>query len=315
MLNYIFKRLLVAIPTIFVLIISAFFILRLAPGGPFTAERPLPPVVMKNVLERYGMDDTIWQQFSTYMKNLFFHFDFGPSFSFRDRTVNEIIESGFPVTLTYGFWSAVFVLVCGITIGIIAALRHNSFEDYIVTGLAIFSQIFPNFILAPLMVLLFTLSWQEVFGQSLLPGGGWNGGQWQFIIMPAIALGTSYMAGVARIVRGQMLEVMNSAYIRTARAKGLSDFHIVVRHALKPSLLPVVSYMGPTIVYMITGSVFIDIFFSTGGIGQSFIDSSYSRDYSVLMGLSILYVILSIAMNLIMDLIYFSFDPKLRSTL
>lgn len=309
MLNYILRRLLVGIPTILALIFIAFFLMRLAPGGPFTSEKPLPESVMKNVLARYGMDEPLWKQFLVYLKNLFFHFDFGPSFAQKDLTVNEIIKQGFPVTLTYGFWSAVFVLIIGVPLGVIAAIRQNGIWDYTMTGLAIFAQIFPNFVLAPIMVLLFTLWWR------LLPGGGWNGGQWQYIVMPAVALGTSYMAGVARLARGQMLEVLNSSYIRTARAKGLPERTILWRHALKPAILPVVAYIGPIVVYMVTGSVFIDVFFSTGGIGQDFISGAYSRDYSVLMALALLYIGISIGINLLMDVIYAWIDPKVRSSL
>jgi oligopeptide transport system permease protein len=309
MLNYALRRIVVAIPTILILVVFAFYLMRLAPGGPFTSEKPLPPAVMANVLERYGMDQPLHVQLFTYIKNILCCFDFGPSFAQKDRTVNEIVASGFPVTLTYGFWSAVFVLVCGIPLGVIAALRHNSLWDYLMTGLAIFSQIFPNFVLAPIMVLLFTLSW------GLLPGGGWNGGQWQYIIMPAIGLGTSYMAGVARLTRGSMLEVLNSPFINTARAKGLPERTIILRHALKPALLPTLTYMGPVFVYMITGSVFIDVFFSTGGIGQDFIDGAYSRDYSVLLGLAIIYCVLTLAINLVLDLMYAWIDPKVRDAL
>ncbi len=309
MFNYTLRRLLMILPTLLILIIFAFYLMRLAPGGPFTSEKPLPPAVMANVLERYGMDQPLYVQLWTYIKNIVFHFDFGPSFAQKDRTVNEVIVQGFPVTLTYGFWSAVFVLVCGIPLGIVAALRHNSLWDYLMTGLAIFSQIFPNFVLAPILVLLFTLSW------GLLPGGGWNGGQWQYIIMPAIALGTSYMAGVARLTRGSLLETLNAPYILTARAKGLPERVILWRHALKPALLPVITYMGPVFVYMITGSVFIDVFFSTGGIGQDFIDGAYSRDYSMLLGLAILYSLLTFALNLMLDLAYAWIDPKVRSQL
>ncbi|MFP3381940.1 MULTISPECIES: ABC transporter permease subunit [Tritonibacter] len=309
MLNYTLRRLFTVVPTLLVLIVFSFYLMRLAPGGPFTSEKPLPPSVMANVLERYGMDEPLHVQLWTYIKNIVFHFDFGPSFSQKDRTVNDVIAQGFPVTLTYGFWSAVFVLACGIPLGIIAALRHNSFWDYSMTGLAIFSQIFPNFVLAPIMVLLFTLSW------GLLPGGGWNGGQWEYIIMPAVALGTSYMAGVARLTRGSFLEVMNSPFIRTARAKGLPERTIIIRHALKPALLPTLTYMGPVFVYMITGSVFIDVFFSTGGIGQDFIDGAYSRDYSMLLGLAILYSVLTFTLNLLLDLAYAWIDPKVRSKL
>ena len=307
MLRYALRRLLMLVPTILCLIVVCLFLMRLAPGGPFTSERLLPPALMENILERYGLDEPLYVQLWTYVKNIVLYFDFGPSFAHKDRTVNDIIAQGFPVTLEYGFWSAVFVLATGIPLGIVAALRHNSFWDYTMTGLAIFSQIFPNFILAPLMILTFTvwLAW--------LPGGGWHGGQWQYIVMPAIALGTSYMAGVARIMRGSLLEVLNSPYIRTARAKGLSERRIIWSHALKPAILPVVAYMNPVFVYMVTGSVFIDFFFTTGGIGQDFIDSAFSRDYSVMLGVAILYGVLTFFFNLSMDLIYAWIDPKVRN--
>ena len=309
MLNYTLRRLLMVIPTLLILVVFAFYLMRLAPGGPFTSERPLPPTVMANVLERYGMDEPLHVQLWTYIKNILCCFDFGPSFAQKDRTVNDVIAQGFPVTLTYGFWSAVFVLLLGIPLGIVAALRHNGFWDYSMTGLAIFSQIFPNFVLAPILVLLFTLSW------GLLPGGGWNGGRWEYVVMPAIALGTSYMASVARLTRGSMLEVLGSPYIRTARAKGLPERTVILRHALKPALLPTLTYMGPVFVYMITGSVFVDVFFSTGGIGQDFIDGAYSRDYSILLGLAILYAVLTFALTLAVDLLYAWIDPKVRAGL
>ncbi|PWJ21827.1 ABC transporter permease subunit [Jannaschia seohaensis] len=309
MLNYTLRRLLMVIPTLLILVVFAFYLMRLAPGGPFTSERPLPPAVMANVLERYGMDEPLHVQLWTYIRNILCCFDFGPSFAQKDRTVNDVIAQGFPVTLTYGFWSAVFVLLLGIPLGIVAALKHNGFWDYTMTGLAIFSQIFPNFVLAPILVLLFTLSW------GLLPGGGWNGGQWQYVVMPAIALGTSYMASVARLTRGSMLEVLGSPYIRTARAKGLPERTVILRHALKPALLPTLTYMGPVFVYMITGSVFVDVFFSTGGIGQDFIDGAYSRDYSILLGLAILYAVLTFALTLMVDLLYAWIDPKVRAGL
>lgn len=309
MLRYSLMRTLAVIPTVLVLIIICFFLMRLAPGGPFTSERPLPPAIMENVLQRYGLDQPLYVQLWTYIKNIVLHFDFGPSFAQRDRTVNDLIAAGFPVTLTYGFWSAVFVLVLGIPLGVVAALRQNSFWDYIMTGFAIFSQIFPNFVLAPLMVLLFTLA------LGWLPGGGWNGGHWTYVIMPAVGLGTSYLANVARITRSSLLEVLGAPYIRTARAKGLSETTILIRHALKPTLLPVISYMSPVFVYMITGSVFIDVFFSTGGIGQKFIDAAYTRDYSVILGLAILYSVLTFVLNLLVDLAYAAIDPKVRSGL
>lgn len=306
MLAYIFRRLSILIPTMLVLIVVSFLLMRLAPGGPFTSEKPLPPEVMKNVLERYGLDQPLWKQLWDYIYNIVVHFDFGPSFAHKDKSVNDIIAQGFPVTLTYGFFSAIFVLAIGIPLGIYAALRQNTWVDYLAVGVSIGSQIFPNFVLAPMMVLFFTLK------LKLLPGGGWNGGGWQYIIMPAIGLGHAYMAAVARITRGSMIEVLNSPYIRTARAKGLSEGKIIWRHALKPALLPTISYMQPLIVYMICGSIFIDTFFTTGGIGQDFINAAFSRDYSVLLGLTILYGMLTFFAGLIVDIIYALVDPKIR---
>lgn len=305
MLGFLFRRLLVILPTLALLVVVCFFLMRLAPGGPFTSEKPLPPAVMKNVTERYGLNEPLGVQLYTYVKNIVLHFDFGPSFRFKDRTVNDIIKQGFPVTLIYGFWSAVLVVMTGIPLGIIAALRHNSWADYITTGMAVFVHILPNFVQAPLMVLCFTL-WLH-----WLPGGGWEGGQARFIIMPAIALGTAYLAGVARFTRGSMIEVLNSAYIRTARAKGLSEFRIIWGHALKPALIPVISYLSPVISYMLCGSVFIDVFFTTGGIGQEFIAASYNRDYSVLLGLTIVYGLIVFLMNLLVDLLFIWIDPKM----
>lgn len=309
MLLYILRRLASFVPTILILIVVSFFLMRFAPGGPFTSERPLPEAVMKNVLARYGLDEPILSQLWKYLSGILFRFDFGPSFAFRDRTVNDIIAQGFPVTLTYGFWSAVFVLTIGIPLGIIAALRHNTWMDYSATGLAITSEAFPNFILAPILILIFTL-WL-----GWLPGGGWYGGQWNYIILPAVALGTSYMAGIARLTRGSLIEVLNSSYIRTARAKGLSERAIIWRHALKPAMLPVMSYLSPVVVYMICGSVFIDVFFTTGGIGQEFISAAFSRDYSTLLGLTILYGVLTFIMNLVVDVIYAWVDPKIMEQL
>lgn len=309
MFNYILKRLLSFIPTILLLIIVSFFLMRLAPGGPFTSERPLPESVMKNITERYGLDQPLWKQLFDYIYNIVFHFDFGPSFAHKDRTVNDIIAQGFPVTITYGFWSAVFVVVTGIPLGIIAALRQNGFADYLTTGFAIFSQIFPNFIMGPLLILIFGL-WL-----GWLPLGGWDGGGWRNVLLPAVTLGTSYMAGVARLTRGSMIEILGSPFIRTARAKGISEKTIIWRHALKPALLPVLSYLGPVFAYMICGSVFIDVFFSTGGIGADLISSVFSRDYSTLLGLTIIFGTAVFAFNLIVDILYAWIDPKLRASL
>jgi oligopeptide transport system permease protein len=306
MLSFIVRRFAVAIPTLLILIIISFVLMFAAPGGPFTNERPLPEAVMNNVMERYGLDEPYAVQMFNYIKNIVLHFDFGPSFQYRDRTVNDVIAQGFPVTLTYGFWSFVVAIVVGVSLGVAAAIRHNSWLDYLAVGVSIGAQVLPNFVMAPILLLVFTL-WL-----GWLPGGGWNGGQWNYVIMPVIALSTSYMASIARITRSSMLEVLNSGFIRTAKAKGLPMRRIIWRHALKPAMLPVLSYLGPAFVAMITGSVVVDVYFSTGGIGQFFVNSAFNRDYSVIMGITILVGALTILFNLLVDIAYAWIDPKIR---
>jgi len=306
MFSYIIRRLVVAVPTLLILIIISFVLMFAAPGGPFTSERALPEAVMNNVMERYGLDQPYWKQMFDYVTNIVLHFDFGPSFQYRDRTVNDVIAQGFPVTLTYGFWSFLVAIVVGVSLGVAAAIRHNTWLDYLAVGISIGAQVLPNFVMAPILLLVFTL-WL-----GWLPGGGWNGGQWNYVIMPVIALSTSYMASIARITRSSMLEVLNSGFIRTARAKGLPTSRIIIRHALKPAMLPVLSYLGPAFVAMITGSVVVDVYFSTGGIGQFFVNSAFNRDYSVIMGITILVGALTILFNLLVDIAYAWIDPKIR---
>ncbi|WP_170773326.1 oligopeptide ABC transporter permease OppB [Ruegeria lacuscaerulensis] len=306
MLAYIIRRLLVAVPTILLLIVASFFLMHFAPGGPFTSERPLPPAVLANIEARYGLDQPLWKQLWDYLYNIVVHFDFGPSFKFKDRDVNDIIAQGFPISLTYGSLSFLFATTIGVGLGIAAAIKHNSWIDYFAVGLGIAAQALPNFIMGPILILTFTL-WL-----GWLPGGGWNGGQWPYLIMPVIALATSYIGSIARITRSSMLEVLNSNFIRTARAKGLPTRTVIWRHALKPTLLPVVSYLGPVFVYVLTGSVFVDIYFSTGGLGQAYVGSALSRDYAVLLGVTILYGALTVIVNLLTDLAYAWFDPKIR---
>jgi oligopeptide transport system permease protein len=306
MLNFIIRRMGIAIPTLLILVVFSFSMMQLAPGGPFSSERPLPPQVLANIEAKYGLDQPVVVQMGNYIWGVVTQFDFGPSFRYKDRTVNDVIAQGFPVTLTYGFWSFVFAVGIGVSLGAAAAIYHNSWLDYLAVGISIGAQVLPNFVMAPILVLVFTL-WL-----GLLPGGGWSGGQWQYIVMPVIALSTSYMASIARITRSSMLEVLNSNFIRTAKAKGLSDPRIIFKHALKPTMLPVISYLGPAFVGMITGSVVIDVYFSTGGIGQLFVNSALSRDYSVMMGITILLGSLIIFFNMVVDILYAWIDPKIR---
>ncbi|MDE2911992.1 MAG: oligopeptide ABC transporter permease OppB [Paracoccaceae bacterium] len=306
MLGYILRRLAISVPTILVLIVVSFVLMKTAPGGPFTSERPLPPQVLANIEARYGLDQPEWKQLFDYVRNIVLHFDFGPSFQYKDRDVNDVIAQGFPITLTYGILSFVVASVAGISLGITAAVRQNSWLDYLAIGFSFSAQALPNFVLGPILILVFTLylGW--------LPGGGWHGGQWQYLVLPVIALSTSYIASIARITRSSMLEVLNANFIRTAMGKGLPMRTVIWRHAMKPTMMPVISYLSPVFVYVITGSVFVDIYFSTGGLGQSYVNSALSRDYAVLLGVTILYGALTILFNLITDLLYAWLDPKIR---
>ena len=306
MITFTIRRLFVAIPTLLILIVFSFLLMEAAPGSPFATERGIPPDVLANLEARYGLDQPLWTRMGIYIWNIVTGFDFGPSFIFKDRTVNDIIAKGFPVTLTYGSWAFLSAVLVGGSLGILAAINHNSWLDYLAVGITVGAQVLPNFVMAPILVIVFTL-WL-----GWLPGGGWQGGQWQFIIMPVIALSTSYMASIARLTRSSMLEVLNSNFIRTARAKGLPVHRVILVHALKPALLPVISYLGPAFVGMITGSVVIDFFFSTGGIGQFFVNSALNRDYSMIMGITILTGALTIFFNLLVDVLYAWIDPKIR---
>lgn len=306
MIYYFLKRLAVAVPTLLVLIVVSYVLMYAAPGGPFDTERTLPPEVMANLQAKYGLDQPLVVQIWRYVVSIVTEFDFGPSFQYTDQTVNEIIRQGFPVTLTYGGWSFLAAVLVGVSLGIAAAVYHNTVLDYLAVGVSIGAQVLPNFVLAPILTLIFTL-WL-----NWLPGGGWQGGHWPYVVMPVIALSTSFMASIARITRSSMLEVLNAGFIRTARAKGLSMRRIVFRHALKPTLLPVISFLGPAFVGMITGSVVIDVFFATGGIGQFFVNSALNRDYPVIMGVTILAGALTIVFNLAVDLLYAWIDPRIR---
>ncbi len=304
MFGFILRRLAVAIPTLLLLIVLSFLLMYAAPGGPFTQERALPPQVRANLNAKYGLDDPLWRQIVNYVWGIVAHFDFGPSFIYPDRTVNQIIAAGFPITLTYGSIAFVVAVSVGVTLGVAAAIRQNTWLDYFAVGLSIGAQVLPNFVMAPILMLVFTL-WL-----GWLPGGGWGGPI--YWIMPVVALSTSFMASIARITRSSMLEVLGSNHIRTARAKGLSERAVILRHALKPAMLPVISYLGPAFVTMITGSVVVDMYFSTGGIGRSFVDSALNRDYAVMMGITILVGALTIFFSLVVDLLYAWIDPKIR---
>ncbi|MFP1917696.1 oligopeptide ABC transporter permease OppB [Lonsdalea quercina] len=305
MLKFILRRCLEAIPTLFVLITLSFFMMRLAPGSPFTGERNLPPEVMANIEAKYHLNDPILTQYGHYLVQLA-HGDFGPSFKYKDYSVNDLVVRAFPVSAKLGAAAFLLAVILGVTAGVVAALNQNGKWDFTVMGFAMTGVVIPSFVVAPLLVLVFaiTLQW--------LPGGGWNGGAPRYLILPMVALSLSYIASIARITRGSMIEVLHSNFIRTARAKGLPMSKIILRHALKPALLPVLSYLGPAFVGIITGSMVIETIFGLPGIGQLFVNGAQNRDYSLVLSLTILVGALTILFNAIIDVLYAVIDPKIR---
>ena len=305
MLKFIAKRIFEAIPTMLVLITVSFFLMRFAPGNPFSSERPLPPEVMANIEAKYGLDKPVFEQYTTYLTNVI-QGDFGPSFKYLDYTVNELISVALPVSAKVGFIAFIFTVILGVTIGTIAALKQNSWLDYTIMTTAMLGVVMPSFVLAPALIYLFSLHW------NLFPAGGWHDGSWQYLVLPVIAMSLLYVATFARITRGSMIETLNSNFIRTARAKGLSYRYIILKHALKPALLPVVSYMGPAFVSIITGSVVVETIFGLPGIGKLFVNAAFNRDYSLVMGVTILIGFLFILFNAIVDILLAMIDPKIR---
>ncbi len=305
MLKFIAKRILEAIPTLLVLITVSFFLMRFAPGNPFSSERPLPPEVMQNINAKYGLDKPVYQQYLTYLNNIV-HGDFGPSFKYKDFTVNELVSQSLPVSAKIGFFAFIFTVIMGVGVGTLAALKQNSWFDYTIMSTAMLGVVMPSFVLAPALIYFFSikLGW--------FPAGGWQDGSFKFICLPVIGMSLLYVATFARITRGSMIETLNSNFIRTARAKGLSYPYIVMRHALKPAMLPVVSYMGPAFVGIITGSVVIETIFGLPGIGKLFVNAAFNRDYSLVMGITILIGFLFILFNTIVDILLATIDPKIR---
>ncbi|KMV32013.1 oligopeptide ABC transporter permease OppB [Photobacterium swingsii] len=305
MIKLIAKRILEAIPTLLVLITISFFLMRFAPGNPFSSERPLPPEVMANIEAKYGLDKPVFEQYTTYLGNVL-QGDFGPSFKYKDFTVNELVSKALPVSAKIGFFAFIFAVVMGVTVGTVAALKHNTWIDYTIMSTAMAGVVMPSFILAPVLIYIFAIN------LGWLPAGGWQDGSLKFMLLPMFGMSLLYVATFARITRGSMIETLNSNFIRTARAKGLSYPYIIVKHALKPALLPVVSYMGPAFVGIITGSVVIETIFGLPGIGKLFVNAAFNRDYSLVLGVTILIGTLTIIFNAIVDIVLAYIDPKIR---
>lgn len=288
MLKFIIKRIGMAIPTLLILITISFFMMRLAPGNPFSSDRALPPQVMKNLNAKYGLDKPMVVQYWNYLKNLS-HGDLGPSFKYKDSSVTELVEGAFPVSAEIGSIAFILCLVLGVTFGCLAALNQNTWIDYLLMSTAMIGVAIPSFVLAPILVLIFAVTFH------LLPAGGWNDGALSCLVLPVIGMMMYYLASIARIMRGSLIEVLNSNFIRTARAKGLSKSRIIIKHALRPALLPIASYMGPAFVGIITGSVVIETIFGLPGIGQIFVNGALNRDYGVVLGVTVLIGALTIS--------------------
>jgi oligopeptide transport system permease protein len=305
MLSYALRRLIGAIPTLFIIVTVAFFLIRVAPGGPFHLERPLDPQVMENLLRVYHLDKPLWQQFLLYLGNLL-RGDLGPSFVYRDFSVGDLLGSGLPVSMQLGGAALLLAFILGTTLGTLAALRQNRPGDYGVMAAAMIGITIPNFVMAPVLTLIFALylDW--------LPAGGWGEGALANKLLPVFTLALPQIAVIARLTRGSMIEVLRSNHVRTARAYGLPGYVVVVVHALRGALLPVVSYLGPAAAALITGSVVIETIFGIPGVGRYFVQGALNRDYTLVMGTVVMIATFVVLFNLVVDLIYALLDPRVR---
>ena len=305
MLRYATRRILQAIPTFLLIVAAAFFMMRAAPGGPFDEERALPPEIEANLQAAYGLDQPVVVQFARYLGGLL-RGDLGPSFRMKDFAVAELIGRGLPVTLSLGAAALLLGVALGIPLGIAAGLRHNGWVDHAVMGVALAGIAVPNFVVAPVLALLFGLylGW--------LPVAGWEAGSPQHLVLPVVTLALPLVAYLARLTRGSLLEVLQAPYIRTARAKGLAPAVIVRRHALKPALLPVVSFLGPATAALLTGSLVVEQVFGLPGVGRYFVQGAINRDYTLVMGMVVFYAALILLLNLAVDLLYGWLDPRIR---
>ena len=304
MARHVLWRLLGLIPTLLMLITVAFFLMRVAPGGPFDSEMLVPADIQANLNAKYHMDESLLQQYFRYLSQVAV-FDFGPSIQYKDWTVNELIGQGMRVSLTIGLAAMVLAFFLGTSLGITAALRQNTRADYSLMGVAMLGISIPNFVIAPILMLLLAVY------AGWLPAGGWD---WSIasMVLPVVTLALPVTAYIARLTRGSMIEVMHSNFIRSARAKGLPESVIIRRHALRPALLPVISFLGPATAGMISGSVIIERIFSIPGLGSYFVQGALNRDYTLVMGVVIFYGVLIILLNFLVDLIYAWLNPKVR---
>jgi oligopeptide transport system permease protein len=302
--SYLVKRLIQVPIVLWVLITLSFFMIRLAPGGPFSGEKKMPPEIQQAMDKQYGLDKPLVVQYGRFLKRLVLHADLGPSYKYKNRTVNEIIAQKLPTSMILGGISILLALWMGLAAGILAGIRQNSSFDYSSMAVAMIGLSVPTFVVGPMLQLLLAM-WVNLF-----PVAGWEG--IGYVFLPAFTLALPFAARIARLTRAGMLEVINQDYIRTAWAKGLTEKVIVLRHALRGAMLPVVSFLGPGIAAMLTGSLVVERIFTIPGLGSDFVESALNRDYTLVMGTVILYGVLLVGMNLIVDIVYGFLDPRIR---
>jgi oligopeptide transport system permease protein len=304
-LGYVVKRLLGAIPTLAVIVVLAFLLTRLAPGGPFDEEQALPPEIKANLERAYGLDQPLPVQLGRYVAGLL-RGDFGPSFKFKDFTVTELIATGLPVSLKLGLAAILLAMLVGVPLGVLAAVRHNSAVDYAVTGFAVLGIAVPVFVIAPLLALVFGiyLGW--------LPVAGWSPGSARDMVLPTVTLALPVIAYIARLTRGSVLEVLRAPFVRAARARGVPGGRVLLRHVLPAALVPVVSYLGPATAAVLTGSLVVETIFGLPGLGRYLVQGALNRDYTLVMGMVIVFAALMITLNLVVDLLYAWLDPRMR---
>ena len=305
MWSYALRRLLATIPTLLAVITVSYVLVHAAPGGPFDSERVVSQAVLANLQAKYHLDRPVWQQYLYYLNNLL-HGDLGASFRYADWSVNDLVAAALPVSLAIGGISMALSFVLGVGLGVAAALRQNSAADYGVMLVGNLGSVFPSFVIGPVLVLVFAI------GLKWLPSGGWDNFSPRFMVLPIALLTFINVATIARVMRGSLIEVLHSNFIRTARAKGLPTRLVVLRHALKPALLPVISVLGPLAISSITAALVTETIFSLPGLGKLIVNGAGNRDYTLVLGLVVLITVIAVTLNLLVDLAYAALDPKIR---
>ncbi len=310
MWSYTLRRVLAAIPTVLVVITVCYLLLHATPGGPFDSDRKVSAAVLANLQAKYHLDLPLWQQYLLYLKGLL-QGDLGASFRYSDWSVNDLVAAALPVSLAIGGIAMLLAVVIGVSLGIFAALRQNSIVDYFVMLLGNVGSAVPSFVMGPVMIMVFAIGLHSI-GFKWLPAGGWNNFEVRFMVLPIALLTIINVSTIGRVMRGSLIEVMHSNFIRTARAKGLPTRVVVLRHALKPALLPVVSVLGPLAISSITSALVTETVFSLPGLGKLIVNGAGNRDYTLVLGLVVLITVLTVTLNLLVDLAYAWLDPKIR---